>query len=76
VIKVLQLTFILYKMETIRTQNTKKQLHGYQEWYVDNDILWLRGNRKNGEKFGYEEINYASFNGVGGEGTMVNFYIK
>jgi hypothetical protein len=64
-------------METIRTQNTKKQLHGYQERFdIEMGKIWLRGNRKNGEKFGYEEINYASFNGVGDEGTMVNFYIK
>jgi hypothetical protein len=54
--------------------NDKGELHGYQEWYGDDDELWLRGTQKNGFEIGYEEINWD--NAVGEEHTEVNFYIR
>ena len=62
-------------MENIRTKNEKGKEHGYQEWYVDNDILWYRGNYKNGLEIGYTEINIGE-GGVGDEDTDILYYIK
>ena len=40
----------------IKNYNNKGQLHGYQEWYVNNKIYY-RGIRKNNKPIGYEEYH-------------------
>lgn len=60
----------------IENHNSKKQRHGYQEWYSNNGDLWYRGSYKNDQEVSYNEINYTLNKSIGGEGTEVNFYIK
>jgi len=57
-------------MKDIINYNSKGLTYGYQEWYWDNK-LWVRGNRKNGDKIGYEE-----FHGINNLGKITIFYIK
>ena len=63
-----------YKYKDIRNRNSKDELHGYQEWYED-DELWLRSNYKNSEPIGYIEINTSDCV-IGDKGTLVLFYIR
>jgi hypothetical protein len=44
-------------MKQIINRNSKKQLHGYQEYYYNNITLHNRGNMKNGDDIGYEEYH-------------------
>jgi hypothetical protein len=50
----------------IRNKNNKGQSHGYQEWYGDNKLV-LRGNFKNGNRIGYEELHHSK---------QIRFFIK
>lgn len=52
--------------EDIKNRNSKKQLHGYQEWYSYCEPT-LRGIFKHGLEIGYGEFNYAK---------QTNFYIR
>lgn len=61
-------------MRDIRTKNEKGHEHGYQEWYIDNE-LWYRGNYKHGEEIGYAEINIGE-GSIGDEDTSILYYIK
>lgn len=54
------------KPKDIDPTNLKGQLHGYQEWYLDNK-LWVRGIIKHGDRIGYyERHNWEE----------TNFYIR
>ena len=46
------------KMKDITNKNSKEQYHGYQEWYVRNE-LYYRGNYKNDNIIGYTESHYS-----------------
>jgi hypothetical protein len=43
--------------KTIKNRNSKGELHGYQEWYHEDNGLWLivRGVSKNNKEIGYIE---------------------
>jgi len=41
--------------DDIRNNNTKGELHGYQEWYYSNGEFYLRGVWKNGQLHRYQE---------------------
>ena len=54
-------------MKDITTKNSKEQYHGYQEWYVRKDMIWIRGC------FRYDlEIYYLEDH----EGEKTLYYIR
>ena len=57
----------------IEPKNSKGQFHGYQEWYIFN-VLWFKGNRINGERIGYVEVNRHP--SAGTDSTEINFFIR
>ena len=42
----------------ITNRNSKRQLHGYQEWYIPNK-LYYRGNYVNDNLIGYTESHWS-----------------
>jgi hypothetical protein len=60
----------------INNKNAKGQWVGYQEWYTRSNKLWFRGHYKNEKAIGYQELNIKLDDGIGDEGTQVEFYIK
>jgi hypothetical protein len=60
--------------EIIITKNSKKQRHGYTQFYL-HEILWYRGSYKNGKVIGYTEINDGE-GAIGDKDTRVLYYIK
>ncbi len=57
-------------MKEIMNRNNKFQLHGYQEWYYINGVLYLKGFYNNDIVVDYEELYYNN-----GELENKNFYI-
>ena len=53
--------------KNIQPINSKRELHGYQEWYWTNGQIWMKGVYKHGQRFGYLESHNAN---------RTNFYIK
>ncbi len=47
-----------YKKD-IEPRNSKGRKHGYQEYYDQDDKMWLRANYKNGKLIGYRELHYS-----------------
>ena len=45
------------KIKDITNKNQKRQFHGYQEWYITNGKLWLKGKCVNDRHLGYVENN-------------------
>jgi hypothetical protein len=44
----------------IRNTNSKRQYHGYHEWYNSSGELAYRGNYKNNIDIGYQEYHLKS----------------
>ena len=63
------------QINNINPKNSKKESHGYQQWYYRGKS-WYRGNAKNGQAIGYNEVNHFPYSGIGEFGTEINFYIK
>ncbi len=42
-------------MRDIKNYNDKRQLNGYQEWYLPSGILKIRGNARNAVSIRYLE---------------------
>ena len=55
------------KDKDIINKNSKGYLHGYQEWYGNDDVLIIRGIAKNYETIGYQEWHRAK---------KTNFHIR
>jgi hypothetical protein len=51
----------------IRNTNSKRQYHGYHEWYLIYDYAIFRGMYKNGLKVGYLEWHRT---------RLTDFYIR
>ena len=45
-------------MKDITNKNSKEQYHGYQEWYIRNE-LYYRGKYNNNNIIGYTESHYS-----------------
>jgi hypothetical protein len=62
----------MVKNKNIKTNDSKGEFHGYQEWYKD-DKLWVRANAKHGRGFGYQEWHIEpNF----GRGKITNFMLR
>ncbi len=55
------------KDKIIMTMNSKRELHGYQEWYNSGYEIELRGTYRNHLELGYEEYHSS---------PSTNFYIR
>jgi len=57
--------------EDIINRDDKDELHGYQEWYWHEGIIWQRGKFKHGRRIDYNEFHRSNIDSVG---TI--YYIK